>query len=334
MWLCASIRSMSSGGAFILPRQFFTIKTIWPPLAVKDALKEAKVTMTSIDGVAFTRGPGMPGCLGVGMNAAKTLASSLNKPLVGVHHMQAHALTPMLTSSQAPEFPFLALMISGGHTMILLASSETSFELLANTVDVSIGNAFDKVSRELGLPWTDAAHRNVVGAGPMLEKVAEEHASISSCDTPAFPVPMRGRLAFSYGGLMSSVQRHVANLKGNGPLRRDTQSSIAYSFQVAAIDQLREKLSLALDLCRRRSTTITTVVISGGVASNKYLRSRLENFLGHQQLAVHYPPPSLCTDNAAMIGWASMQRFLLGDCDPYTIRLKPAWPITELQGSH
>jgi len=201
----------------------------------------------------------------------------------------------MLTSTKPPDFPFLTLLISGGHTMMLLVSSATSFSLLATTADVSIGNAFDRVSRELGLPWKDPAYPTTVGAGPILEKLAEEHSSGTEGEVLEFPVPMRGQLAFSYGGLISSVQRHIARLKADAPLDREMQSHIAYAFQQAAVKQLEEKLSLAIENCRRRNLPIGTVVISGGVARNKYLRSRVENFLQQLQLFVQYPPPSLCT---------------------------------------
>ena len=135
-------------------------------------------------------------------------------------------------------------------------------------------NAFDRVSRELGLRWNDPAYPTTVGAGPILEKLAEEHSSSTEGEVLEFPVPMRGQLAFSYGGLISSVQRHIARLKVDAPLDREMQSHIAYAFQKAAVKQLEEKLSLAIENCRRRDLQIGTVVISGGVASNKYLRSR------------------------------------------------------------
>lgn len=218
--------------------------------------------------------------------------------------------------------------------MILLASSTTSFSILATTADVSIGNAFDKVSRSLGLPWGDPAYPTVVGAGPILEKFAEEHSPGAENEMFEFPVPMRGQLAFSYGGLISSVQRYIAMAKAGAPLTRKMQSFIASTFQKAAVKQLEEKLCLAIESCYRHNLPIGTVIISGGVASNKYLRSRLESFLAQHQLSVQYPPPSLCTDNAAMIGWASMYRFLAGDPDPYTLRLKSTWLLTELGESN
>jgi len=311
------------------------------PGAVARALAEAGILVNDVDGIAFTRGPGIGGCLSVGSNAAKTLAAALNKPLVGVHHMQAHALTPFLTTptESLPEYPFLTLLISGGHTLLLLATSPFTFRTLATTLDESIGRAFDKVSRMLALPWS--AH----GPGAALEQFCKnglaedipssEEAGSGAVETPHIPLPMRGRLAFSYTGLHSSVERFLHARDGVIDVR--TKYALANKFQKVAVGQLEEKLALALQLCQRRGIMIRHVVVSGGVASNTFLRERLRACLDikspDQHVALIFPPPSLCTDNAVMIAWASMQRFLKGDTDDYTIALRSKWNIEELDTS-
>ncbi|KAJ7039249.1 glycoprotease family-domain-containing protein [Mycena alexandri] len=269
------------------------------PSVVQRALAEAKLQMADIDGVAFTRGPGIPGCLSVCCNAAKTLAAANNKPLVGVHHMQAHTLTPELTSSTPPQFPFLSLLVSGGHTMIVLVSSRTEFRILVNTVDKSIGAAIDRVVTLLEIPWTE------LGPGPGLEKFCAEGGP-SNPDVQ-YPPPdiMRGQLAFSYAGLHSWV---------------------------AAFDHLGDKLLLALNWCRLNGRPVQELVVSGGVASNAALRLRLKQYLQRSKtrMTAVFPEPALCIDNAAMIAWASMHRFEAGDHDDYSVEPLPSWSLDAL----
>ncbi|KAF8626848.1 hypothetical protein AX15_004674 [Amanita polypyramis BW_CC] len=303
----------------------------YQPLAVRQALAEAKVNITKdIDGVAFTRGPGIGGCLSVGSNAAKSLAAALGKPLVGVHHMQAHALTPLLTTwPNPPMFPFLTLLISGGHTLLLLANSSSSFKILATTSDESIGRAFDKVSRMLGLNWT------TYGPGAALEQFSAEEDSPSDgspSHTPPFPRPMPGRLAFSYASFHSHVERYIFARGGADEINTTTKRSLARAFQEAAVTQLLDKLLLGLEWCEKQGIQINAVVVSGGVASNHYLRDRFSSFSApsNGRPTFVYPPPQLCTDNAVMIGWASMTRFLVGDHDDYTINLLSKWSIEAL----
>ncbi|KAG5650193.1 hypothetical protein H0H81_000352 [Sphagnurus paluster] len=238
------------------------------PLAVKRALHEANVDIRKdIDGIAFTRGPG--GCLSVGSNAAKTLAAALNLPIVGVHHMQAHALTPLLTSwPNPPKFPFLTLLVSGGHTLLLLATSLTSFRILATTPDESIGRAFDKVSRMLGLPWT------ALGPGAALEAFCLTEPEADLPELPPFPRPLRGQLGFSYSSLHSYVERYITAKEGLDNVDLPTRLALARGFQNAAVAQLEEKLLLAFKWCSENNIHVHDVVVSGGVASNTYLRER------------------------------------------------------------
>lgn len=256
----------------------------------------------------------------------------------------AHALTPFLTTpaNSLPTYPFLTLLVSGGHTLLLLATSPRAFRVLATTLDESIGRAFDKVSRMLALPWS--AH----GPGAALEQFCrdgpaggtgapggEEIGSGEPAEAPHIPLPMRGRLAFSYTGLHSSVERFL-HARG-GVVDARTKHAIATTFQKNAVGQLEEKLALGLQLCRRKGIQIRHVVVSGGVASNSYLRERLRICLDEaspdEHIALIFPPPSLCTDNAVMIAWASMHRFLAGDTDDYTVELRRKWSIEELDPS-
>jgi len=269
--------------------------------------------------------------LSVGSNAAKTLAAALNKPVVGVHHMQAHALTPFLTSwPNPPSFPFITLLVSGGHTLLLLATSIKSFRILATTADESIGRSFDKVSRMLKLRWSKS------GPGAALEEFCEEAISRSETlpEVPPPPLPMRGKLAFSYAALHSYVERYIHGKGGIENLDLPLRQALGCAFQSAAAAQLEEKLLLSMDWCKRHNIRIRHVVMSGGVASNLFIRKRLETCLTsateENSMTLVYPPPSLCTDNAVMIAWASMSRFLEHDYDDYSIDLRPKWSIEEL----
>ncbi|KAL1682678.1 glycoprotease family-domain-containing protein [Schizophyllum commune] len=297
--------------------------------SIRRALSESGVRLADLDGIAFTRGPGMGGCLGVCTNAGKAIAAALDKPIVGVHHMQAHALTALFTSPKdSPvKFPFLTLLISGGHTMIVLATSLNSFQILADTRDSAIGRAFDKVARSLEIQSGDTH------LGAALEAFCTENAS--DADSPRPPLKfsrcMPGKLAFSYGGLHSQVDRYLENHGGVQNLDVDHRRIVARAFQEAAAEQLAEKLKLALDQCLRRGIQVGDVVASGGVASNTYIRQKLHSLVKtYDGVALNFPPPSLCTDNAVMIGWASLHRFKAKDHDDYSINPMSKWSIEDL----
>ncbi|KAL7281011.1 hypothetical protein ACG7TL_004313 [Trametes sanguinea] len=250
--------------------------------------------------------------------------------------MQAHALTPLLTSppSELPQFPFLTLLVSGGHTLLLLASSRTSFRILATTLDESIGNAYDKVAKMLKIPLNGRA------PGAALERYcasepppAAEGEEQDGSDIP-MPIPMPGKLAFSYSAPHSAVERFLT--AGGGELDERTRVRLARSFQRAAVSQLEEKLVLAMRKLANQGVKVKSLVVSGGVASNSFLRERLRACLDaespEERISLVFPPPSLCTDNAVMIAWAAMDRFLAGDTDPYSIESRPKWSLEELEG--
>ncbi|KAJ7497128.1 Gcp-like domain-containing protein [Mycena latifolia] len=293
------------------------------PRAVKQALTDARMDISDIDGIAFTRGPGISGCLSVACNAAKTLAAVHNKPVVGVHHMQAHALTVNLTSSSPPQFPSLTLLVSGGHTMIVLATSIVDFRILATTADKSVGSTIDRVVTLLKIKWSE------LGPGPALEAYCAEPVPDEEGASYEPPITMPGRLAFSFSGLHSWVERAIHAAGGVENVRK---RALARAFQNAAFAQIEDKLRLALKWCGKHDYDVRTVVVSGGVASNSLLRQRLKTFLsGYDSMELVVPEPALCTDNAVMIAWASMHRFVAQDHDDYEIAPLPDWSLEELQ---
>ncbi|KAI0036864.1 glycoprotease [Vararia minispora EC-137] len=300
------------------------------PGAVWRALTEAGMAATDVDGIAFTRGPGMPGALGVGATAAKTLAAALNKPLVGVHHMQAHALTAFLTCSpsEAPTYPFLTLLVSGGHTLLLLAYSPKNFRVLATTLDSAVGRVYDKVARMLGIPW------GPLGPGAALEAFCAPMPPPDITFTSGSK--MRRRMAFSYAGLQSAVQRYIEE-PDREAMDDEQRKAIAQAFQRTAVAQLEDKVTLGIRMCQQMDVSVRHVVVSGGVASNEYLRERLRETVARASpdmpIQLVFPPPALCTDNGVMIAWAAMGRFLVGDYDKHIIDLKPEWNIEDLGGS-
>lgn len=301
------------------------------PFAVKRALTEAGLDpVRDIDGIAFTRGPGMNGCLAVGCNAAKTLALTLGKPLVGAHHMQGHALTPLLTSEEPPKFPFLTLLISGGHTLLLLATSNTEFKILATTVDGAIGRCIDRVARSLELEWGSQ------GPGAALENFVNEDPNPDVSDIPPIPKITPGRLFFSFGGYHSWMECFLRAEGGIEIFDISRKRQLARAFQASVFAHLEEKVLLGLKWCAEQDILIQDLVVSGGVASNQHLRERLHQCLdssrSYQPIRLVFPPVHLCTDNAVMIAWAAMHRFLAGDHDTYDIIPRSKWSIEEISG--
>ena len=311
------------------------------PSTIADAIEKANITPSDIDAIAVTQGPGMASSLAVGLSAAKTMSAVLRKPLIYVHHMQAHALTPLLTEPNPPAFPFLVLLVSGGHTMLVLATSVTEFSILATTNDDSIGDAFDKVARDLGIPWTSAP-------GAALEQLAER-CTEGKTHGVVFPIPCKGQSLFSYSGLKAAVQRHVESC-GGVDMPETRRASIAAAFQTAACAQLEDKLSMILrpshirEDSRHRpyprialpdgvsADSIKTVVCSGGVASNAFLRSRLRSHLDsleRKNVDLQFPPLSLCTDNAAMIAWVGHLIYHQRTQD-YSRHARPKWSMEDI----
>lgn len=288
----------------------------------------------------------MFGCLQVAANSALAVAAALDKPVMAIHHMvrvarpafgiathappqQAHALTPFLTERDPPAFPFLTLLVSGGHTLLLLATAEDRFRILSSSLDDSIGDAFDKTAKLLQLPWIPD-----MGPGPTLEQYARPHAPSQSLYDSIRPLPRATprRLEFSFAGLKSATEKearkHFSNLKLKIP--ELLQHAMARRFQEAAVGHVCEKVQLALEQLRGEGVDVTSLVVSGGVASNAYLRSALEA-LGTR---VYYPPVALCTDNAAMIAWAGILKLRRKDGleDGPDLPIRKKWPLDDPDG--
>ncbi len=281
---------------------------------IQAALKEANLTTADIDGVAYTAGPGLVGALLVGSTIARSLAYAWNVPALGVHHMEGHLLAPMLEEN-APEFPFVALLISGGHTQLVDVKNIGEYELLGESIDDAAGEAFDKTAKLLGLDYP---------GGAALAKLAEN-------GTPnrfVFPRPMTDRpgLDFSFSGLKTFAANTInASLNAQGELDQQTRCDIAHAFQQAVIETLIIKCRRAL-----QQTGYKRLVIAGGVSANKQLRHDLAELMKQIGGEVFYPRPQFCTDNGAMIAYAGFLRLKNGEHTDLSVSVKPRWPMTEL----
>lgn len=276
---------------------------------VKKILAEAELSTRDITGVAYTAGPGLPGALMTGAAFGRALAQALQVPSVGVHHMEGHLLAPLI-SDEHPDCPFLALLVSGGHTQIVLVHAIGRYQILGETLDDAVGEAFDKVARMLGLGFP---------GGPEVARVAET-GDPKAID---FPRPMTDRrgLELSFSGLKTAVRNLVAM---RSPIDSQVRADIAASFQQAVVDTLRIKVGRALE-----ETGIGQLVVAGGVSANKCLRQEFERGL---KAKCFFPAASLCTDNGAMIAYAGYWRLSRGHEEPLAIYTRPRWPLSELGG--
>ena len=265
-------------------------------------LADAGMSLSDLDAIAATAGPGLIGGVMVGLVTAKALAMASDKPLIAINHLEGHALSPRL-ADPALEFPYLLLLVSGGHCQILLVEGVGRYRRLGTTIDDALGEAFDKTAKILGLGFP---------GGPAVERLA---ASGDARKVP-LPRPLLGTAEphFSFAGLKSAVLR----AKDSG-LHAD--ADIAASFQLAAVDCIIDRTRNALGLIDRP----TALVVAGGVAANQAVRSALEGLAGAYGLAFVAPPLALCTDNAAMIAWAGIER--LGQSDPLDFVARPRWPL-------
>lgn len=271
-------------------------------------LQQSNIDKSEIDAIAYTRGPGLMGALMTGALFGRTLAFALNKPALGVHHMEGHMLAPLL-SKTPPEFPFIALLVSGGHTQLMAAYAIGQYELLGESIDDAAGEAFDKVAKMMGLAYP---------GGPNISKLAE-HGDVNAFDFPR-PILHQG-LDFSFSGLKTAVSVQMKKLDPN----ENRDADIAASFQEAIVDTLVKKSIKAL-----KQTGLKRLVIAGGVSANKRLRQRLEADLAKIKAQVYYAEPALCTDNGAMIAFAGYQRLKAGQHDGLAVSTTPRWPMTEL----
>ena len=274
---------------------------------IKLTLEEAKLEFHDLDGIAYTAGPGLRGPLLIGASMAKSLAFSLKIPSIGIHHMEAHLLINLL-EDPAPKFPFLTLLISGGHCLLINAKELGSYDIVGQTIDDAVGEAFDKVSKllELGYP-----------GGPLIEKLAKSGDSSAF----SFPRPMTNKdnLDFSFSGLKTAV---FYALKDTKVINKQIKANIAASFQDAVADTLLIKSKKALE-----ETKQNELVIGGGVASNKYIRKKLVE--GLKDNKIYFPPLERCTDNGAMVAFAG-SFYLSNNNHTENDLVRPKWPLSEL----
>lgn len=280
---------------------------------INEVFSQSGMNAQNLDAVAYTAGPGLIGALMVGAATGRSLAMAWDIPAIGVHHMEGHMLAPML-EDEPPEFPFVALLVSGGHTQLVKVTAIGEYELLGESLDDAAGEAFDKAAKMLGLDYP---------GGPLIAKLAEK----GDPKRFTFPRPMTDRpgLDFSFSGLKTFTLNTINKYKENDQLCEQTMADIACAFQEAVVETLAIK-------CRRaiQQTGMKQLIIAGGVSANTRLRERLETAMKKERAALFYARPQLCTDNGAMIAYAGCQRLLAGQKNDLSIKVQPRWPVTDL----
>lgn len=291
------------------------------PKLIGAALDDAGLTPKDLDGVAATCGPGLIGGVMVGMMAGKAIAAAHNLPFIGVNHLEAHALTPRLTDDVA--FPYLLLLVSGGHTQILVAEDVGKYRLWGTTIDDALGECFDKSAKLMGLPYP---------GGPNLERAALQCADTAAAlERFPLPRPMRGRdgCDFSFSGLKTAVRNHVENLPP-GKLLMEDVAALASSFQAAVCETVADRAGRAIDRFFREygnKAKNPAFVACGGVAANQALRASLKDLTARRDMSFIAPPVKLCSDNGAMIAWAGIERLKRGMTDTLDMAARPRWPL-------
>jgi len=333
---------------------------------IRVAIQNAGISFADIDGVAATCGPGLIGGVMVGMMTGKGLASALGRPFIAVNHLEAHVLTPRLTD--IVPFPYLTLLVSGGHTQILIARGLGDYELLGESLDDACGEAFDKSGKMMGLPYP---------AGPLIEKYAAQCVDVAAAEVRyPLPRPMVGRVGcdFSFSGLKTAVRELIGKLRdvpsprvrgegqGEGLMKDqngfenssliNTPLTLTLSPHAGRGDSTALSDTLLPDLCASLQTTIGDVlcdrvknaavqaqqhgvqhfVVAGGVAANQYLRARLSETVAAFGMILVAPPLKLCTDNGVMVAWAGLEYLRAGVSSPMDTAARPRWPLTELRG--
>ncbi|MBU2864822.1 tRNA (adenosine(37)-N6)-threonylcarbamoyltransferase complex transferase subunit TsaD [Reinekea forsetii] len=280
---------------------------------IKEAFAKAGLKLGEVDGVAYTAGPGLVGALMVGAATARSLAFGWGVPALGVHHMEGHLLAPML-EEVPPPYPFVTLLVSGGHTMLVDVQSPGCYSILGETLDDAAGEAFDKTAKMMGLPYP---------GGPMLSKIACK----GEVGRFKFPRPMVDRpgLDFSFSGLKTAVRLVIADHAENEVVPEQDMADIACGFQEAVVDTLAIKCRRAL-----QQTGHKNLVIAGGVSANSRLRERLADIVKKERCQLFYPRAEFCTDNGAMIAYAGWLRMRVGQHSGYELNIKPRWPLNTL----
>jgi len=282
---------------------------------IRDLLQDAGLALSDVDGVAYTKGPGLAGALLVGASLGQALAWGLGVPAIGVHHMEGHLLAPML-EPQRPQFPFLALLVSGGHTLLADVTGVGEYTILGESLDDAVGEAFDKTAKLLGLPYP---------GGPSVSRAAEQGVA----GRFRFPRPMTDRpgLDFSFSGLKTFTLTTAHELEDEqNRLDEQAIADIALAFQDAATDTLVIKAKRAIEQTGRHQ-----LVVAGGVGANRSLREKLAVMAGQEQAEVFFPRLEFCTDNGAMIAYVGCLRLQAGESDANDVSVRPRWKISELK---
>lgn len=281
---------------------------------IAEVMAEAGQGFPDLAGIAVTAGPGLIGGLIAGLVTAKAIAAVHRRPLLAVNHLEAHALTARLTDDSL-DFPYLLLLVSGGHCQLLMVEGVGRYQRLGTTLDDALGEAYDKAAKMLNLGYP---------GGPAIENAAR------SGDTGkyAFPRPMAGKpnCHFSFSGLKTALRQEIQRL-GPKSLEAPYIHDLTASFQAAAIDSLLDRTARAITRSRTASASPKALVVAGGVAANAYLHGRLVTLAGSAGLPLVVPPPRLCTDNGVMIAWAGVERLALGLVDDLAVRARARWPL-------
>ena len=286
---------------------------------VRNAMDDAGLIWADVDGIAATCGPGLIGGVMVGMMTGKALAAATGKPFLAVNHLEAHILTPRLTNDVP--FPYLVLLVSGGHTQLLLAEGIGRYRLLGESLDDAAGEAFDKSAKLMGLPYP---------GGPLIEQHAADCLNPSAAlERFPLPRPLHGKPGcdFSFAGLKTAMRQTIDNLPP-GPIDTPTLQDLCASLQTAIGDILCDRMGHAL--LDAHKAGCGHVVVAGGVAANKYLRARLADVVAAAGLSLVAPPIKLCTDNGVMIAWAGLEQLRQGVTSPLDTAARPRWPLNEL----
>ncbi|MCJ8340401.1 MAG: tRNA (adenosine(37)-N6)-threonylcarbamoyltransferase complex transferase subunit TsaD [Pseudomonadales bacterium] len=281
---------------------------------IRQVLAEANTSTEQIEGIAYTAGPGLIGALMVGASTARAIALTWGIPAIAVHHMEGHLLAPMLEQNP-PVFPFVALLVSGGHTQLVEVKGIGEYELLGESLDDAAGEAFDKAAKMLGLDYP---------GGPLIAKLAERGDRTRF----KFPRPMVDRpgMDMSFSGLKTFTLNTVNKFKTADSLDAQTQADIAAAFEEAVVDTLAIKCKRAL-----QHTQFKQLIIAGGVSANSRLREKLQQMVATQRAVLFYARAEFCTDNGAMIAFAGAQRLMAGQSSDLTIMARPRWPMSELK---
>ncbi len=286
---------------------------------IVDTMKEAKISYEDLSAIATTSGPGLIGGVMIGMMAGKTISATYEKPFIAINHLSAHVLTPRLTNNI--QFPYLALLISGGHTQFLLVQDVDNMIELGTTIDDALGEAFDKTAKMMGLPYP---------GGPYIEQLAQKCLNTENA-LKKYPLPKplykRDGCDFSFSGLKTAIGKYIQNVP-EGDILQEDACDLAYSFQNTIVDILKDRLEHAIIMAAERSVTpLNQLVIVGGVAANRYIYESIKTTSEAHGFECITPPLNLCTDNGAMIAWNGIEYLQKGVSHPLSFPARPRWPL-------